>query len=59
MCEIFDPSTSRSAQVAYAAATKTKNYREHRNITVLDILKYHLATLKLKNTNGFKTGVSL
>ena len=26
--------------------------------TFLDVLKYHCATLKLKITNGFNTGVS-
>ena len=29
MCEIFDPSTSRSSLVAYAANIKTKNDREN------------------------------
>ena len=31
MCEIVDPSTSRSTRVAYAEAIKTKNDRENRN----------------------------
>ena len=28
-------------------------------ITVLDVLKHHLSTLKLKSANGFRTGASL
>ena len=49
MCEMVDPSTSRSARLTCVAAIKTKNYRE----TARDVMRAkYKGTIQVKNCKG-------
>ena len=52
MCEIVDPYTSRSAQVACAASIKTKDYIENRKRGCEVQIEEPYPVGKLKSTRG-------